>query len=88
MTGMCKEIFGRSGRMGECGSLSQDLPVIINQITVLSWYYINCIYSEKPSDKTQPKKPKKPPTIPFPWLCNITPPQLEKYLSVTQPFKV
>lgn len=33
MTGMCKEIFERSGRMGACASLGQDLSMIINQIT-------------------------------------------------------
>lgn len=70
MTGMCKEIFGRAGRMGACGSPGQDLSMIIKS-AILSWYYTNCIYGEKPSYKTPPKKT---PTIPFPWLGNIAPP--------------
>lgn len=55
MTGMCKEIFGRSRRRGAYGSMSQDLSIIIKSL-VLSWYHINYIYGEKPSDETQPKK--------------------------------
>lgn len=42
--------------MGVCGSPGQDLSMIIKSL-VLSWYYTNCIYREKPSDKTQLKKP-------------------------------